>query len=125
MESEMDYIEPEVQYENDCDDYDDGQKDDVALVNNDDDLEISIVETYTDEKQALSKSFINDNMLIENGTFICKECGKVFAKKQILANHIEIHMNIKHDCGLCGKSFKTKNSLKSHVSQRHKATDKS
>ena len=123
LESELDYIEPEVQYLNDCDE--DEQNNDISLVNNDDDLEISIVETYTDENQALSKSFINDNMLVENGMFICKECGKVFAKKQILANHIEIHMGIKHECVICQKSFKTKNSLKSHISQRHKSTDKS
>merc|ERR1719445_1710860 len=125
LDSEMDYITPEVEYENDYEDNE--QTEDDSIVNGADDLEISIVETHTQaqENEALSRSFINDTMLVENGMFICKECGKVFAKKQILANHIEIHMGIKHECVICQKSFKTKNSLKSHISQRHKATDKS
>ena len=115
----------EVEYP---DEYTNDEQSDCAVIMDDDDdivsydnPEISYDETsYAEADESLAKSFIDDNMLVENGIFACKECGKVFSKKQVLKNHIEIHMDNKPECTICHKSFKTSNSLKSHMSQRHK-----
>ena len=52
--------------------------------------------------------------------YFCKFCGKSFAYKHVLENHVETHMDNSYPCGVCQKNFKTKNSLKSHLSQRHR-----
>ena len=50
----------------------------------------------------------------------CKVCGKSFAYKHVLENHIETHMDCSYPCDECHKIFKTRNSLKSHISQKHR-----
>jgi len=52
--------------------------------------------------------------------FSCTVCGKSFAYKHVLENHIETHMDNAYPCDICNKIFKTRNSLKSHLSQKHR-----
>merc|ERR1712098_347110 len=54
--------------------------------------------------------------------FNCTVCGKSFAYKHVLENHIETHMDNAYPCDICNKIFKTRNSLKSHLSQKHRNT---
>ena len=115
----------EVEYPNEY--TNDEQSECPVIMEDDDDIvsydnpEMLYDETsFAEADESLAKSFIDDNMLVENGMFACKECGKVFSKKQVLKNHIEIHMDKKHECTICHKTFKTSNSLYSHRSHRHK-----
>ena len=52
--------------------------------------------------------------------FSCTICGKSFAYKHVLENHVETHLDNAYPCDICNKIFKTRNSLKSHLSQRHR-----
>ena len=95
--------------------------DDVDEILSYDNPEISYDATsYAEEDESFTKSYIDNNMLVDHGMFVCKECGKAFSRKQVLENHIEIHMDNSYQCSICQKPFKTRNSLKSHLSQRHR-----
>ena len=53
----------------------------------------------------------------ENTRFECKECLKIFSRKENLKSHMkEIHSETTtyHQCEICGKSFKRKSHLKEH-----------
>lgn len=47
--------------------------------------------------------------------FPCKECGKLFARKNDLKIHFRIHSGVRpYKCKVCGKGFKCANHLKQH-----------
>ena len=52
--------------------------------------------------------------------FQCKDCSKVFGRKDGLARHVEMkHLNISHACKDCGRSFKNKFYLEDHIRGVH------
>jgi len=57
----------------------------------------------------------------ELGNHRCKLCGKEFAQRGHMKNHIETHMEgLSYPCQLCQKTFKTRNLLGNHKSRIHK-----
>ncbi|XP_062033561.1 uncharacterized protein LOC133748646 [Lepus europaeus] len=51
----------------------------------------------------------------EENTFKCSECGKVFNKKRLLAQHERIHSGVKpYECTECGKTFSKSAYLLQH-----------
>ena len=58
-------------------------------------------------------------ILIEEGTFSCKHCSKVFAKKKGVTQHIrDVHRD-RVACDLCIKSFTTHINLSRHKREVH------
>jgi len=53
-------------------------------------------------------------------------CGKAFAKKDILLNHVHKHVKEKtvHECGVCERTFASLESLISHLTADHQTSEK-
>ena len=80
--------------------------------------EVPYIETlFKEDDETMCEAFIEKNLVIlENGLFKCKECGKVFLKRHVLKIHIQSHLAI--SCKICQRTFATKGSLKTHISTR-------
>lgn len=58
----------------------------------------------------------------------CKDCGKIFKRKQSLQTHTNVHLNLKpFECFLCGKNFNAKQNYlrheRSHLKKRPSKKD--
>ena len=92
--------------------------------------DMTSTQTFASENEALNRQeSISDSGVSkylekrQSGSaysYFCTICGKSFAYKHVLENHIETHMDCSYPCDICHKNFKTRNSLKSHLSQRHR-----
>ena len=53
--------------------------------------------------------------------FKCDFCGKIFAKKIRLEDHVNVHKGLKpHICGFCGQGFACRANKCAHVNSAHK-----
>ena len=55
-----------------------------------------------------------------DGLLYCDFCGKTSKTKQVIRNHVEIHLDLNYACDACTKTFKTRNNLNVHKSKDHK-----
>ena len=67
------------------------------------------------------KSALGRHLVHCNGktTLDCNICGKVFARKDNLVNHLTRHSGVTMDCEFCSKSFRTTNDLYKHKKRLH------
>lgn len=59
-------------------------------------------------------------MATHDPKFKCKTCGKCFARRCYLKNHVEReNKNIQFDCNKCSRSFKSSRQLYRHQQEKH------
>ena len=52
----------------------------------------------------------------EKISFVCEECGKKFAKKELMTNHkSKVHSKLVYECSQCDSNFKMNSHLKRHT----------
>lgn len=59
----------------------------------------------------------DDNL--SKSTLDCHICGKTFARKDSLNDHLKRHLGTRYKCGFCPKVFKTANDLYKHKQRLH------
>jgi len=50
--------------------------------------------------------------------FQCMECGKIFANRNSLTNHLPSHQG-RTTCVICGKEFSSPSNLNKHIKSKH------
>ena len=56
----------------------------------------------------------------KNGQWNCRECGKMATRKDHMRNHAETHVEgVSKSCNLCGKAFANRASLQQHIYGLH------
>ena len=49
----------------------------------------------------------------------CLTCAKTMQDKTKMRRHVEVHMDMTHNCIVCQKIFKTRNALSTHYTRQH------
>lgn len=67
-------------------------------------------------RKLLTQKNLDNHMRQHNKTYDFKKCGKAFASKRYLANHVTIYTGIKpYVCHVCEKSFRTSSMRIRHL----------
>ena len=56
---------------------------------------------------------------IQDGSFMCLNCNKVFSSRKDGRRHAEVHLNVRHTCIACNKVCKTRSALAVHYTRYH------
>jgi len=73
-----------------------------------------------DDLIAQSMSLVVDETGLKVWT--CHLCNRTNKEKQDIKRHMEIHLQVQHDCPHCDKQVKTREALRKHIYRYHKQT---
>ena len=66
------------------------------------------------------KRQVHEKAIVENKTWTCDKCGKIFHRMCELSRHKQIHLGLEFECMKCNKKCKSQAQLDRHMSENHK-----